>query len=74
MALRSAASRQNASAHAITAAGVSKDAIARATCWFLRCFCRNLAPELSRILTTIRLESQFTNSTSNISASNPITL
>jgi predicted dehydrogenase len=68
VALRSAASRQNASAHAITAAGVSKDAIARATCWFLRCFCRSLAPELRRILTTIRLESQFTNSTSNIFA------
>jgi len=65
VALRSAASLQNASAQAITAAGVSKEAIAKATCWFLRCFCRTLAPELSRILTTISLESQFTNSHSN---------
>ena len=38
VAFRSAANRQNASAQAITAAGVSKDAIARATCWFLRRF------------------------------------
>jgi predicted dehydrogenase len=65
VAFRSAASLQKARAQAITAAGVSKDAIAKATCWFLRCFCRTLAPELSRILTTISLESQFTNSHSN---------
>src|SRR5271170_4101165 len=65
VAFRSAASLQNVSAQAITAAGVSKDAVARATCWFLRRFCRTLVPELSRILTTISLESQFTNSHSN---------
>jgi predicted dehydrogenase len=65
VAFRSAASLQNVNAHAITAAGVSRDAVARATCWFLRRFCRTLVPELSRILTTISLESQFTNSHSN---------
>src|ERR1700722_1804221 len=65
VAFRSAASLQNVSAQAITAAGVSKDAVARATCWFLRRFCRTLVPELSRILTTISLESQFTNSHSH---------
>src|SRR5277367_3459385 len=62
IAFRSAASRQRQNTQASTAAGVSKDAIARAMCWFLRGFCRTLAPEVSRILTTIRLESQFTNS------------
>src|SRR6202021_3778701 len=62
VAFRSDAKRQNASAQAITAAGVSKDAIARAMCWFLRGFCRTLAPEVKRFLTTIRLESQFSNS------------
>lgn len=68
MAFRSAASLQNASAQAITAAGVSKDAMARATCRFLRSFCRTMGPEFNRILTTIRLESQFTNPTPNISS------
>lgn len=49
----------------MTAPGVSNDASAKATCWFLRRFCRRLVPELSRILTTIQLESQFTNSYDN---------
>jgi len=58
----SAASLQQASTQAITAAGVSKEANAKAMCPFFRRFCRTLVPELSRILTTIAVESQFTNS------------
>lgn len=72
--LTSAASRQKASTQAITAAGVSKAAIAKATCWFLRRLCRTRVPELSRILTTIQLESQFTSPTGTISSSMQITL
>src|SRR5260370_42431896 len=62
VALKSAANLQNARTHAVTAPGVSSEASAKATCWFFRFFDWIRGPWLSRILTRIPVESQFTNS------------
>src|SRR5260370_40215477 len=50
------------STKAMTAAGVSNAADARATCRFLRLLCRTLGPRLSRIRTRITVEFEFTSS------------